>query len=132
MSENLLNTNPFQRVSIYSTEQVRSGTIPGNGGSASVASITIPVSGTYLIQVTGWHYSDSEGRFDYGHISLLYNGDSVISQQGLSRYTFNILGFRYLPKDSTVNLYYTNWETRAINLSTMAMANFKFSAIRIR
>lgn len=131
MSENLLNTNPFQRVSIYSSDQVRSGTIPGNGGAATVASITIPVSGTYLIQATGWQYSDSEGRFNYGHISLLYNGDSAIAQQGLSGYTFNILGFRYLKKDSTVNLYYTNWENRAINLSTMAMDNFKFTAIRI-
>lgn len=130
MSENLLNTNPFQRVSVYSNDQVRSGSIPGNGGAATIASITIPVSGTYLIQATGWHYIDSEGRFDYGHISLLYGG-STIAQQGLSGYTFNILGFRYLPKDSTVNLYYTNWESRTINLSTMAMANFKFNAIRI-
>lgn len=131
MSENLLEYGPFQRVYASTKDQIRSGTIAPNGGSAIIATLEIPVTGWYLIQATGWNYSDPDQRYTEGHLALIYNNSTTISQQGLDDFTFNIMGFVKLSKGEVIKLVYTNWDTRTINLSTMAMANFNFRAIRI-
>lgn len=131
MSENLLESGHFQRASASTKDQIRSGTIAPNGGSATVATLEIPIAGWYLIQATGWNYNTSNKRFTDGHIALTYSTSTVISQQGLDDFTFNIMGYAKLSKGEIIKLIYTNWDTVTINLSSSAMANFNFRAIRI-